>query len=247
MRKIIFLFLLVLSSTTLSGQTRISDIATPDGFSRIQFADGSYAHWLQRLPLKSEAEVLTYKGESFTWSWPLYNILAVVDKPLYFTQDLEQCADYAMRFWADYHYETGQLAKLYLFNYEGKKIRFSDAGVSYRAFLRKRMAYSNSFSLKSGTRKLNREADLIPGDMFVQNKDGGIGHVSVVVDAAENAAGERIYLIGYSYMPAQEFHLENADGEYAAWFSKADYLDYLSGIRFNRYGPATLHRFTPGP
>jgi hypothetical protein len=46
---------------------------------------------------------------------------------------------------------------------------------------------------------------LRPGDVFV--KGGFPGHAVLVLDAAENAKGERLFLLGQSYMPAQEFHV----------------------------------------
>ena len=69
---------------------------------------------------------------------------------------------------------------------------------------------------------------MIPGDCIVQNDDGGIGHVSMILSSCHNAAGDIYYLIGFSFMPAQEFHIENAmqfgkDG----WFTLHGYYEFL--------------------
>ncbi len=41
--------------------------------------------------------------------------------------------------------------------------------------------------------------------MFI--KGGSPGHAMLVVDAAEDAQGHRIFLLAQSYMPAQDIHL----------------------------------------
>ena len=81
--------------------------------------------------------------------------------------------------------------------------------------------------------------------MFVQNKDGGIGHVSLVVDTAKNSIGKQIYLIGYGFIPAQEFHIEKAKKGYGigGWFTKKGYEKYLSEFPFSPYGKPVIRRF----
>ena len=106
------------------------------------------------------------------------------------------------------------------------------------------MAYSNSYSIKKGANKVEA-GDLKPGDMFVQNKDGGIGHVSLVVDCAKNINGKQIYLIGYGFIPAQEFHIEKAQTGYGigGWFTKKGYEKYLSEFPFSSYGKPVIRSF----
>ena len=87
--------------------------------------------------------------------------------------------------------------------------------------------------------------DLKPGDMFVQNKDGGIGHVSLFVDSAKNNNDEHIYLIGYGFIPALEFHIEKARRGYGidGWFTKKEYGKYLSEFPFSPYGKPVIRSF----
>jgi hypothetical protein len=241
----LFLFLGIIVSQKLFSQNRISEISLPVGYTRIHFAKNSYSHYIQNLPLKADNSILEWSGSKLRLSSFLYNVLAVVDKPILFKEDLEQCADYSMRFWADYHKENNKLSQLFLYNYSGTKKLFKNSKKSYLKYLRWHMAFSNSFSVKSGAQKISKNKKLRPGDMFVQNKNGGIGHVSVVVDAAENKNGKRIYLIGYSYMPAQEFHIEDAENisETEAWFTKEAYIKYLDDTKLSHYGKAVLRRF----
>jgi hypothetical protein len=217
-----------------------NSIQVPGGFQRELYPDGGYSHWIQNLALKSKPVIINYKGQVVESG--LYRVLGVVQMPLLFQSDLEQCADFAMRFWAEYHKSEGKLNKLYLFDYSGHKMLFATSGKSYTNFLKSAFANSNSHSLKSGCKSVS-ESDIVPGDMLVQNERGGIGHVSVVMDACKNKEGKRLFLIGYSFMPAQEFHIEKASDSYGSegWFTLEGYTQYL---RDNlNYGKPELRRF----
>ena len=80
--------------------------------------------------------------------------------------------------------------------------------------------------------------------MYVQNIDGGIGHVSVVIDHATDAKGKHAYLIGYSYMPAQQFHIEDAKNQdgLGGWFTAEGYQRYAESV-FGTFGVPVLMRF----
>ncbi|TFG60977.1 MAG: hypothetical protein E4H36_11175, partial [Spirochaetales bacterium] len=100
----------------------------------------------------------------------------------------------------------------------------------------------NSFSLLKGCTPV-KTGEERPGDMFVQNETGGIGHVSMIVDACENGAGQELFLVGFSYMPAQEFHIEKAGDEYGTggWFTLEGYRKFLGD--FYDYGSPRMRRF----
>jgi hypothetical protein len=223
-------------------------IPVPAGYARIHYPAGSYSNWIQSLPLKRNKEIAVYNGDTINTSDIgmnfSYNVFAVVRMPLLFKADLEQCADFSMRFWAEYHKASGKLDRLYLFNYSGKRQLFSASGLSYTQFVKRAFANTNSFSLKNGCAEV-ADAQLGPGDMFVQNRRGGIGHVSVVVDVCESKGSDRLYLIGYSFMPAQEFHIEKASDDYgnAGWFTLQGYKKYLSDHL--DFGTPVLRRFKP--
>jgi hypothetical protein len=216
-------------------------IATPAGYARIRTDSGSYSRFLQTLPVKQDKRVLAFNGNLITD----FNVFAVADLPLLFRQDLEQCADFAMRLWAEYHQRAHSLDHFYLFDYNGKRKRFASSGKSYPEFLRTSFANSNSYSLKRGCAPVPAAAALVPGDMLVQNQDGGIGHVSVILDIAEAAGKPRLYLIGFSFMPAQEFHIEKAQGDKGreGWFTWEGYQRFLMEIL--PFGPPVLRRFAP--
>lgn len=204
----------------------IKDIPVPSGYERMKYADSSYSAWIQRLPIKGDNVILGYDGEPVISS--LYSVLAVIDMPMLFSQDLEQCADWCFRFRAEYFKQTGKLEQLYLFDYNGKHRYYRDSGMLYKGFLKWTMGNANSFSLKKGCQSVD-EIDLRPGDMLVQNQTGGVGHVSVVMDVCQDAKGDRLYFIGYSFMPAQQFHIERAGGDkgQGGWFFMSGYREYL--------------------
>jgi hypothetical protein len=164
--------------------------------------------------------------------------------PLLFQSDIEQCADFCMRFWGEYHHASDKLNELCLFDYNGRKQSFPSSGKSFKEFLRWAFVHANSYSLKEGCRGVT-EPDLQPGDLIVQNERGGIGHVSMIMDVCTSRTGEKRYLIGFSFMPAQEFHIEKARSPYGegGWFTLAGYYHYLRDSI--NVGTPVLRRF-PG-
>jgi hypothetical protein len=226
------------------GQTKtINTIPCPSGYQRKSFAEKSFSRWIRNLPLRENNDIKTHAGKKPpAWARAFYNVYAVLDMPLLYKADLEQCADWAMRLWAEYHKAEKRLRKLSLYDYNGNRKSFKKSGKSFKKFLKWCMAYSNSYSLKVGCKKITQE-ELSPGDMIVQNTTGGVGHVSVIMDVCENKEGKRLYLIGYSFMPAQEFHIEKSLSGYGkkGWYTLEGYYKYLS--EYLDYGPPLLRRF----
>ncbi len=223
-------------------ETINNSIPVPQGYQRLVYPVGSFSKWIQNLPLKTDHVILDYRGRNVAPGF--YNLFGVIRMPLMFQTNLEQCADYAMRLWAEYHRETGKLEKLFLFDYSGNKKYFAGSGESYNRFLRAAFAYTNSHSLKKGCRPVSPD-DLMPGDLFVQNERGGIGHVSVIMDICRSEKGKRLLLIGYSFMPAQEFHIEKAKNDYGSegWFTFEGYNQYLRDHL--DFGQPVMRRFAP--
>jgi len=221
----------------------VGKIEPPHGFVRIDSEPGSFTQFLRGLPLKSDHKIRLYNGEVLPAD--SYNIFAVLDVPLLFDEDLEQCADFAMRLWADYKRHSKTLKELALFDFNGRPRLFAKSQRSYRDYLRWHMQYSNSYSIKQGANRVVDLSNVSAGDMFVQNNsDGGIGHVSMVLDQAENSFGHKLYLVGYSFMPAQEFHIERSDTKYGigGWFTAEGYQRYAETV-FGSFGRARVMRF----
>jgi hypothetical protein len=236
-RSLIGVLLLVCAAAQASV---LADIPVPAGCARIEYPSDSFARWIRSLPLKSDPRVKLYDGNYLPQS--RYSLFAVLDVPLLFRADLEQCADFCMRLWADYHKAGNALDRLYLFSYDGGRTYFRDSGKAYAEFLRWAFSNANSYSLKRGCSEISRDR-LAPGDLIVQNDTGGIGHVSMIMDACSDAQGRKLFLMGFSFMPAQEFHVEKAPSGYGAggWFDIQGYLRYLS--LYYDYGAPGLRRF----
>jgi hypothetical protein len=229
---------------TVSAQKPVikNSIPVPDGYVRETCPAGSFGDWIQNLELKNPPVIHDYRGNVVNSAF--YSIWGVLQMPLLFRTDLEQCADFAMRLWAEYHKSTGKLDQLYLFDYNGNKKLFKTSRESFNQFLKSAFSKANSHSLKQGCRAVATN-DAMPGDLIVQNERGGIGHVSVILDACRSKQGKRLFLIGYSFMPAQEFHIEKAREEYgtAGWFTLNGYNQYLAD--YLNFGKPVLRRFDP--
>lgn len=238
--KVLLLLSCFASVSVFSQVKTIANIKHPFNFTRNSYIKNSFSEWIQQLPLKNNNDILAHSKTKITNT--LYNIFGVVNMPLLFTTDIEQCADYCMRFWAEFHKSKNKMNDLYLFDYGGKRKYYKSEGKNFNAFLQWAFNYSNSSSIKNGCKEVP-ETDLQPGDMFVQNETGGIGHVSMIVDVCSNVKGEKLYLVGYSFMPAQEFHIEKADNKYGVegWFTLEGYYKYLNENL--NYGKPTLRRF----
>ncbi len=239
MMNLFIMFHIACGGERLSAKT-VGEIKAPRGYAREDCRDNKYSSWLRSLPLKEENAIKRHDGSRVPDNY--YNVFAVVDMPLLFTGNIEQCADWGFRFWSEYHRDSGMLNRLYLLDYSGNKRYYSKSGMNYNGFLKYSMNYANSHSIKSGCDKVF-SSDIRGGDMFVQNKTGGIGHVSIVMDVCGNPAGEKLYLIGYSFMPAQQFHIERADDRYGreGWFTLEGYGKYLEDNL--NFGPPVYRRF----
>ena len=79
------------------------------------------------------------------------------------------------------------------------------------------------------------EKDIQPGDIFIYG--GSPGHVEMVVDVCENKDGDKAFLLGQGYMPAQQFHiLKNPADENDPWYyvSKISYPFETAGVTFKK-------------
>ena len=213
-----------------SGVTLKERFQTPDGFERLAAQTGSFAEYLQNLPLKTHgSKVKLYNGGEKSDS----AYLAVVDFDLG-DRDLQQCADSLIRLRAEYFYDQNRLQEIH-FNFtngfnadfnkwsQGYGIRVegndaywvsnsqNDASKgSFKEYLDIVYAYAGTLSLEAELKKKDTE-DMQIGDVFIRG--GSPGHCIIIADMAKNqAAGETIFMLAQSYMPAQDIQiLKNPD------------------------------------
>jgi hypothetical protein len=211
---------------------------TPAGFVRVETAEDSFGAWLRMLPV-SEGPPVVRTSKGHTVGAPA---LATVPLDLG-SGDLQQCADSAIRLYAEYRWDTGRTESLAFHFTSGDRSDWSDwlkgerfdvSGphvarsfgaprppnrTSYRAWLQHTFVYAGTRSLRLDAESVEDDEPLRPGDLLVD--PGSPGHAVVLLDVATSDSGERIGLIGQGFMPAQTFHVlspERGHGR-AGWFS----------------------------
>jgi len=159
-------------------------------------------------------------------------------------RDLQQCADAIMRLYAEYLYSRHEFDAIKFNITSGDVIKFRNwiAGFrpsvnnnrvtwnqtapldsSYnilREYLDFVFTYAGTYSLSRQLQYVSEIKDMEIGNVFIQG--GFPGHAVIILDMAINTqTGEKIFLIGQSYMPAQDIHtLKNLhDPNLSPWYS----------------------------
>lgn len=227
---------------TKASSSLIERIPPPAGYRRIPVAPGSFGAWLRARPLKPEGSpVLLYSGHKKR-NQGLH--VAVLDVDVG-SQDLQQCADAIMRLRAEYLFESGCQDRI-AFNFtsgdraawsqwkQGMRPKVSGSNVTwaktadpksdyaaFRRYLDTVFTYAGSASLEGELGTVKDPAQVELGDVVIEG--GFPGHGVIVMDVAESAAGERVFLLAQSYMPAQSIHILKAFDGLGPWYkSKAD-------------------------
>jgi hypothetical protein len=207
----------------------IGAIPLPPGYSRLEASPNAFAAWLRHIPLKKDRTVYLYNGS------PKRNQdaqFAVLDVSVGH-KDLQQCADAVMRLRAEFLYTARDFLNIDFYTEANVRLNFSEWANGERVRLNgsrlssytlpggdhycdTRACFDNYLTTVftyCGTRSLEKQLAsiplnrLTPGDVFI--KGGSPGHAMLIVDAAEDKQGHRIYLLAQSYMPAQDIHIVN--------------------------------------
>lgn len=243
------LFLLLLcacNATTASdlvgqGSTVVERIATPPGYERIEVDPASFGAWIRALPLRPPGtRVFWYNGV------PKPNqevVVAVYDIDVG-ERDLQQCADIAIRFRAEYLYDRGLYDSI-SFNFtNGDTVSFrrwiegwrpqvdgnvvtwhreAEPDSSQQAlaqYLHEVYMYAGSYSLSQQLPRREDACHVRIGDIFVEG--GFPGHVVIVVDVAVDTvdSDRRIFLLAQGFTPAQDIHVLRNPGndEIGPWY-----------------------------
>ena len=211
---------------------------TPAGFQRAPAAEGSYAAFLRTLPVRTDRrQVLDFRGQ------PLTRPAAAVIYLDVGTRDLQQCADSALRLYAEWRWSVGQGPQA-AFHFTsgdvttfrewiaGQRVVARGRGIerlagrprardhqSYRAWLDLVFRYAGTQSLRLDSAPVAPERPLEAGDIFVE--PGSPGHAVVLLDVAAAPDGRRAALVGQGFMPAEDFHVLEAPAPAtldAVWF-----------------------------
>lgn len=207
------------------GMTVETRFDTPEGYTRTACDEDSFGSFLRNYPLLPDGEkVHLYDGSE---KGNQNDHIAVFDMEL--TEgDLQQCADSILRLYAEYFYQTNQYSRMNFHLTNGFELSFdewrkgkrvsvdgnrtnwvssasaSDSREVFDGYLRFLFCYA-------GTLSMGRECepeeikDIQAGDVFLYA--GSPGHVVLVLDVCEDDNGNRAFLLGQGYMPAQQFHV----------------------------------------
>ncbi|PIE83993.1 MAG: hypothetical protein CSA07_04355 [Bacteroidia bacterium] len=220
-------------------ETIASRIAPPAGYTRVPVKKGSFAEYLRALPLRPRgAKVRLYDGKERANN---NSYIAVVNLPIG-TRNLHQCADAVIRLRAEYLWRQGRYHDIHFNLTNGFRVDYSEwmrgnrlvvngnnTSWSLRAqpsntyddfwaYCQMVFTYAGSYSLSKELQRVS-DGQVRIGDVFIQ---GGLpGHVVIVVDMAQDARGNRVFLLAQSLRPAQELHVltNRLDGKIRPWYS----------------------------
>lgn len=247
------------------GKTQETRILPPKGYDRIPSSAGELTSFLRNMELKADGSpVLLYDGTEKGAQEGHIAVFALDTGD----RDLQQCADSILRVYAEYYWSLGAYDKIsfhltngFLMEYtkwrEGNRLVVNGNDVSwskkkgydasyetFRNYLDMVFAYAGTLSLSQECKPITIE-EIRPGDLFLQG--GSPGHCVLVVDVAEDSAGNRCYLLAQGYMPAQDFHiLRNPLHEEDPWYYEAELTFPLNTPSWS-FNEGSLVRWTEFP
>ena len=193
----------------------IGQIPLPEGYTRIPADKDPFIGFLRSTGLKKNKTVYLFNG------LPKANQkaqFAVLDIDVG-NQDLQQCADAVMRLRAEYQFAAKDYGDIIFADNNGTSYTFGPpyTKAHFRNYLHKVFGICGSASL-SKQLKPAEMADIRPGDVLIHG--GFPGHAVIVMDAAENIQGDRIFLLAQGFMPAQDIHVlvNPVNGTLSPWY-----------------------------
>jgi hypothetical protein len=178
----------------------------PDGYKTVESNTNSFAAYLQTLPLKSIGSQVKYYDGGNKINRNVY--CSVIDQDID-PVDLQQCADAVMRLRGEYLFKQKKYKEIH-FNFlsDGKPRHFIDYAkgdysyAKFRKYMKYIFSYANTASLRA---ELNNRPiyEMQIGDVLIQ-KGNPYGHAVLVVNMATDSAGNKLFMLAQSYMPAQE-------------------------------------------
>jgi hypothetical protein len=254
MRSIFAIIILCFFSSYIAIDNVVTRFPVRSGYTQQKVGQGSFAEWLQKLPLKpTGTHTKTYKGAIARTD---IETAAVVDISVG-NEDLQQCADVVMRLRGEYLYQAKRYNEISFNFVSGFKCDYIHYANGYRyrnnhwvltakkdygypAFMRYMelvFSYAGTLSLEKELHKVSDPAELKAGDVFIHG--GSPGHCFIVMDVVENSQHKKQFLLAQSFMPAQNLQvLQYGPGYY--WFT----MDKLTDIWYGELvTPQYLRKF----
>ncbi len=226
---------LIINKNILAGNfyNQVKSIPLPPGFQRVTADPGSFAAYLREIELKKDKTVYLYNGQPKLNQLAQYAVLAVSVG----NQDLQQCADAAIRLRAAYLFEQKQFEQIVFYDNDKTAYRFLPPYTRehFTNYLNRVFGMCGTLSLSKQLKSVSNFSAIQPGDIIIRG--GSPGHAVIVMDVAANPKGEKIYLLAQSYMPAQDIHvLKNPiHAELSPWYPVADdHIIQTPEYRFTR-------------
>ena len=220
----------------------ITRFNAPAGYHCIVAKQGTFASYLQNLPLKPVySRVKTYEGNyAFT---DVYTS-AVIDMKIG-NKDIQQSAGAVIRLRAEYLFlqkRYKEIAFHFKNNFLCDYVHYAEgyryingawdlhAGKNYDhknflSYLDLVFAHSDVFSLIKDLKKVNSAGRVSAGDVFI--KDHSPAHCFIVIQVIENNKHQQRFLLAQGFAPAQEIQIVQYDGN--EWFRLDKQFDILYG------------------
>jgi len=223
-----------------NGETIIERVKSPEGYNWVIEESESFGEFLQNLKLEpAGTKIFDFNNK------PISNQsehVAVVKKAIG-NKDLQQCADAVIRLRADYlwvinkqdkiefHFTNGDLYRW--IDYKNgirpilvtsskvdfkKSTSFDDSSEGFIKYLNIIFTYAGTISLNNETVKVKENKAIKTGDILIT--PGSPGHALIIIGSAENAKGEKVYLLAQGYTPAQSIHIitNPYNGQLNPWY-----------------------------
>jgi len=194
----------------------IKDIPLPAGFERTACTENSFAGFLRNIKLKKDKTVYLYNGQPKDNQSAQF---AVLNIPVG-NKDLQQCADAVMRLRAEFLFAQKEFDRILFYDNEKTAYKFSPPYTRdhFPAYLERVFGMCGTASLARQLNRVESFSQVMPGDVIIRG--GFPGHAVMVMDAAVNKSGQKIYLLAQGYMPAQDIHVLNnpASESLSPWY-----------------------------
>ncbi len=198
----------------------------PIDYNWVNEKPDSFGYFIENFKLKPYgSQILRYDGTPIS-AQHLHEAVFDIDTG---NKDLQQCADAVIRLRAEYlytikksdeikfHFTSGDL--LSWNDYKNgtrafvnghsvsfrKTMSFDDSYENFRNYLDLIFTYAGTISLNKETKPIDKNEDLKTGDILIT--PGSPGHVVFVAGVCKNPKGDRLFLLGEGFTPAQSIHL----------------------------------------
>ena len=217
-------------------------IPPPEGYTRVPAAEDSFLQFMRNMPCWPEgSSIMTFDGKTKSSG----NAAAVYTLTLP-DLDYQQCADTIMRLWGDYFMSTEQYDRIAFSYSNGYETKFTEwlngkryvtvpvinltfrmklakkgeASALYGNYMQSVMRYAGTLSLDAESHPI-KASEAHAGDIICHG--GAPGHAVVIVDEAENEAGERCFLLAQGFIPSVSAHiLAGYKDQKNPWYTEAE-------------------------